>query len=241
MTQAIYSDDKSGSRVATIPLGQQPLLDGSGTVDVRHAVAAGDWTTARKAGYWPIKAAPEPAAGLVVTGRDYVLVGDVYEERLTTEPAPEPPTPEEIAAAEALRLATPIVFDQPLQARIETPAADGHVYGLEVDADSGEVVPVQRESTRLTQAEYETARAARLAERATHRNRIAAIKTDLDQVETALDQIDVSAAGPLGTAIAATSGVNKTALQLVRTTLGDVKAALKNLRQASEKIRREIR
>jgi hypothetical protein len=64
---------------------------------------------------------------------------------------------------EAQRKATPLVFDQPLQARIETPATDGHVYGLEVDPTSGAVVPVQRESTRKTQAQYEADRAAAFA------------------------------------------------------------------------------
>ena len=126
MTQVIYSDDKSGARVATIPWGQRPLLDGSGTVDVRHAVEAGDWTTARKAGYWPIKPAPEPAAGLVVTGRDYVRVGDVYEERLTTAPAPKPPpepTPEEIEAAQVAEAVARLEWDRALKMLCERIAA----------------------------------------------------------------------------------------------------------------------
>jgi hypothetical protein len=144
-------------------------------------------------------------------------------------------------AAEAARLETPLVFDQPIQARIEIPATDGHVYGVEVDPDGGEVVPVQRQSVRLSKAEYDAARAARMADKAQHRDRIAAIKADLDQVEAALDQADVTTTGPLGVAVAATTGVNKTALTEVRKVLVDIKAAAKNLRQASEKIRREIR
>jgi hypothetical protein len=147
----------------------------------------------------------------------------------------------ERAAAEQARLETPLVFDQPIQARIEIPATDGHVYGVEVDPDGGEVVTVQRQSVRLSKAEYEAARAARMTDRAQKRQRIAAIATDLDQVQAALDQINVTASGPLGVAIAATTGVNKTALTAVRTTLVDIKTALANLRQAAEKMRREIR
>jgi hypothetical protein len=148
---------------------------------------------------------------------------------------------EQAAITEALRLATPLKFDQPIQAKIETLAADGHIYGIEVDPNGDEIIPVQRESTRLTQAEYESARAAKLAVRAAHRLTMGAIKTDLDQVETALDQVDVSTTGTLGVAVAATTGVNKTALQEVRKVLVDLKAAAKNLRQAAEKIRKEIR
>jgi hypothetical protein len=147
----------------------------------------------------------------------------------------------EQAAAEVLRLSTPIIYDQPIQARIETPATDGHVYGIEVDPDGGEIIPVQRQSTRLTQVEYDAAKAARMAERAKHRDRIVAIKTDLDQVETALDQVDVTTTGPLGVAIAATTGNTKTALQEVRKVLADLKTAAKNLGQASEKVRKEIK
>jgi hypothetical protein len=58
---------------------------------------------------------------------------------------------------------TPLVMTRPIQARIETPATDGHVYGLEVDPTSGAVVPIQRESTRKTQAQYEADRAAAFA------------------------------------------------------------------------------
>jgi hypothetical protein len=145
------------------------------------------------------------------------------------------------AAAEAIRLATPIRYDQPIQARLETPADDGHIYGLEVDPDSGELYPVQRESQRKTDAEYAAAKADAKAARAAHRANMQAIKTDLDQVETALDQIDVSASSSYATNIAACTGATKTALQDTRKVLVDVKAALKNLRQAAEKVRKEIR
>ena len=144
-------------------------------------------------------------------------------------------------AAEAERKATPIIYDQPLQARIETPASDGHVYGIEVDPDGGELVPVQRESVRKTQAEYEIEKAARMAERQQHRQRLAAIKTDLDAVEAAVDQIDVTAGGSLGGAIAATTVVNKTAMTEIRKALVDIKAAIKNLRQATEKLRKDAK
>jgi signal transduction histidine kinase len=145
------------------------------------------------------------------------------------------------AAAQAEYLAGVDVLPRPVQGKFETSAADGHVYGLEIDPDGGEVIPVQRESTRLTQAEYDAAKATRLAERATHRDRIAAIKTDLDQVETALDQIDATTTGPMGLAITATSGATKTALQEVRKVIADMKTATKNLKQAAEKLRREVK
>ena len=78
------------------------------------------------------------------------------------------------------------------------------------------------------------AREARLA-------RIDAIQTDLGQMETAINGLDLTNAGPLGTAIAATSGVNKAALNQVQTALQTMKEAVKNLRQAAEKVRREIK
>jgi hypothetical protein len=58
----------------------------------------------------------------------------------------------------------PIVYDRPIQAAIETPAVDGHVYGLEVNPATGAIVPVQRESDRKTQEQYEAERAARFAD-----------------------------------------------------------------------------
>jgi hypothetical protein len=145
------------------------------------------------------------------------------------------------AAAQAEYLAGVDVLPRPVRGAFESLAPDGHVYGLEIDADGEAVFPVQRESTRLTQAEYDAAKAARLAERATHRDRITAIKTDLDQVEAALDQIDATTTGPMGLAITATTGATKTALQEVRKVIADMKTATKNLKQASEKLRREVR
>ena len=146
---------------------------------------------------------------------------------------------EEVAQAEYL--AGVDVLPRPVQGKFETPAADGHVYGIEIDPTGDEIVPVQRESTRLTQAEYEAARAEKLTARAAHRTNLAAIKTDLDQVEAALDQIDATTTGPMGVAIAATSGATKTALTEVRKVIADMKTATKNLKQASEKLRREVR
>jgi phosphotransferase system IIA component len=136
---------------------------------------------------------------------------------------------------------TPIKFTAPIQARIEIPTEGDHAYRLEVDQDAGEVVPVEIESTRLTPAQYEVAKGTNLTARAVRRQRLTAIKTDLDQVESALDQIDVSASSSYATNIAACTGATKTALQDTRKILVDVKTALKNLRQASEKIRKEIK
>jgi hypothetical protein len=145
------------------------------------------------------------------------------------------------AIAESNRLATPIKYDQPIQARIEIPAAPDHYYRLSVDQEAGEVVPVEIESDRLTEAQWAATNAVKLAARATHRANLHAIKTDLDQVETALDQIDVSATGSYATNVAACTGATKTALQDTRKVLVDLKVAAKNLRQAAEKIRKEIR
>ena len=133
------------------------------------------------------------------------------------------------------------VLPRPIRGVLEQDGGDGHVYSLIVDGAGGAVLPVQRESVRTSNAEHDAAKAAARAAHGVRRTRIDAIKTDLDQTETALDQIDVTTTGALGVAIAATSGVNKTALTEVRKVLVDVKTALKNLRQAAEKIRREIK
>jgi hypothetical protein len=144
-------------------------------------------------------------------------------------------------AAEAAYLEGYDVLPRPLQGKFETPAPDGHVYAFEVDPDTEEPFCVQRMSTRKSNATHATTVAERRAERKAHRDRIAAIKNDLDSVETAIDQIDVTAGGTLGVAIAATTGVNKAAFQEVRKVLVDIKAALKNLRQATEKLRKDAR
>jgi hypothetical protein len=145
------------------------------------------------------------------------------------------------AAAQAEWLEGCDILQRPIRGTFESEGGDGHAYVVTVDGVSGEVFGVQRESTRLTNAETDAAKAAARAERQQHRTRLDAIKTDLDQVETALDQIDATTTGALGVAIAATTGVNKTALTEVRKVLVDVKTALKNLRQAAEKVRREIK
>jgi hypothetical protein len=124
---------------------------------------------------------------------------------------------------------------------VETDGGDGHVYSLIVDGAGGAVLPVQRESVRTSNAEHDAAKAAARAAHGVRRTRIDAIQTDLDQVETAINGLDLTNAGPLGTAIAATSGVNKAAFNQVQNALQSIKVAVKNLRQASEKIRKEIK
>jgi hypothetical protein len=182
------------------------------------------------------------------------------------------------AAAQAAYLEGVDVLPRPIRGIVETDGGDGHVYAVTVDGAGGEVIPIQRESTRLTNAELEAAMAAARTERQQHRTRLDGIKTDLDQTETALDQIDATMAGPLGVLLTALDGLNltpsgdlgmsiaalpagqtKTALQEVRkamvtvrdgaVTIGnesrkihdDTKTAAKNLRQAAEKVRREIK
>jgi hypothetical protein len=89
------------------------------------------------------------------------------------------------AAAEAARKATPIIYDQPIQARLETPADDGHVYGLEVDPDTGDLYSVQRESTRKTDAEYAAAKAAKKAGRAARTNDLQSLKASIQAIDPA--------------------------------------------------------
>jgi len=148
------------------------------------------------------------------------------------------------AADAAARAAYLEGFDQlprPIRGIVETDGGDGHVYVVAVDGAGGEVIPIQRESTRLTNAELEAAKTAARAARQTHRGNIAAIQTDLDQVKTAINGLDLTNAGPLGTAIAATSAPNKAAFNQIQNALQAIAMAVKNLTQASEKIRREIK
>jgi hypothetical protein len=120
--------------------------------------------------------------------------------------------------------------------------SDGdHVYGIVPDGATGEVDVIRRESTRTTNEQFDADREAKRLERRAHRERITGIKTDLDQVETALDGLDLTNAGPLGVAIAATTGATKTALNRTQDALQSLKTAAKNLRQACEKLRREVK
>lgn len=60
------------------------------------------------------------------------------------------------------------------------------------------------------------------------------VGTSLDAVSSALDAIDCTVTGPMGVAIAATTGVNKTALLEVRKVLADLKTATKDLKAAAK-------
>jgi hypothetical protein len=201
------------------------------------------WEQCRDIG-WRIVVPPTPCAEgyerLIENWRedgDYVVLVDnatLIQDRLDAEAAAR-------AAERAEYLAGYDVSDRPLRVPSLEIEDGAHVYGIVVDGDAGEVVPIQRESERLSNADFAAAREALRLERRAHRERITAIKTDLDQVETALDAIDVTQTGALGVAVAATTGTAKTALQEVRKVLVDVKAAAKNLRQAAEKIRKEIK
>lgn len=70
----------------------------------------------------------------------------------------------------------------------------------------------------------------------------------IDAVSAALDAIDCTTTGPMGVAIAATTGVNKTALGEVRkvladlkTTTKDLKVAAKNNMQATQKLVKKLK
>jgi len=89
-------------QIERIPGGQVARLDGTGTVDVRYAVAGGDWATARACGYWPYTRATAPD-GQQITARTWAAVDGVLVETATaTEPIPPPPTPQQQAQAQAL-------------------------------------------------------------------------------------------------------------------------------------------
>lgn len=151
-----------------------------------------------------------------------------------------------LLAAHVAELNTPVAQYQSLWFRgaagVALPATDGHAYQPVLDVESGEWLAVPRTGSPWhDNTAFEAAQTATLSDRAAHRERMQAIKTDLEQVEAALDAIDVSATGALGVAIAACSNPEKAALQEVRKVLADVKTAVKNLRQAASKIRGEIK
>jgi hypothetical protein len=167
---------------------------------------------------------------------------------------------EAVAYDAAVRNATPITFDQSIQflgaAGPAMRGTDGHWYQPVPDPEAGDWLAIPRTGSPWhPDATFTNTAAAVIAERKAHRAAIRAIKLDLDQCATNLaqvavliDAINTSATGTLGVAIAATTGTTKTALTATRNVLGDLKAAVRNLRagveqnrQASEKLRREVR
>jgi hypothetical protein len=152
------------------------------------------------------------------------------------------------AAAHAAWLEGCDILQRPIRGVLEQDGGDGHIYSLIVDGAGGAVLPVQRESVRTSNAEHDAAKTAARAAHGARRNRLDRLADDLATIDTAVDAmmaIDLSATGPAGTAIAATSGANKTALTAIRNALIDVrseaKKALNNARQACEKMRKEIK
>jgi hypothetical protein len=167
---------------------------------------------------------------------------------------------EAVAYDAAVRNATPITFDQSIQflgaAGPAMRGTDGHWYQPVPDPEAGDWLAIPRTGSPWhPDATFTNTAAAVIAERKAHRAAIRAIKLDLDQCATnlaqvavSIDTINTSATGTLGVAIAATTGTTKTALTATRNVLGDLKAAVRNLRagveqnrQASEKLRREVR
>jgi hypothetical protein len=149
----------------------------------------------------------------------------------------------EFEAAEVERKNTPLAFDQPIEAPAlvvhTVPAA--RAVGMVSTAD-GEIVTFEYHASPVpSPAEIAARKQAAVDALTAHRNRITGIKTDLDQVETALDGLDLTNAGPLGLAIAATSGATKTAFNRTQDALQSLKTAAKNLRQACEKLRKEVK
>lgn len=147
-----YANLWSGVRTNTLP----PVVtsaDGS----VTHNPP---WEVLRSLGWRRLVEEDTAEEGYVITASSLVeLNADECAFRITEVKS---------AAAMNAELAdVPLVYDRPIQARLETPAGDGHVYGVEVDPVTDSLVPVQRQSTRLTAEEYAAAKAAKLAARKT--------------------------------------------------------------------------
>ena len=120
--------------------------------------------------------------------------------------------------------------------------SNGKAYQLVVDVPGKAWLAVKRlDGTYLSDDEFCAVATQALAEANQSRTNIALIEADLDTVESAMDGINVSASSPYATNILATPGATKTALQDTRQLFVTFKTAVKNLRQACEKLRREVK
>ena len=174
-----------------------------------------------------------------ITGVDYEVGVATYTDTLIADRL----AAEAAQAAEAARLAT-----LPAQFGSGVAVLDANGHWLELVPIGDDVIPVQVSNSPLDPDTRDTMRAAGVLEWNQHRQRIAAIENDLLTIDTAVDEmmaVDLSATGAVGVAIAATTGVNKTALTAMRNALIDVRAkakkGLNNSRQACEKLRKEVK
>ena len=142
------------------------------------------------------------------------------------------------AAAEAVRKNTPIVHDQPqeMPALVLTSVPDGIGIGLVPDNEGNVVSFVYHASPIPTPEEIAIRKAEAVSNQAQHKNRIAAIKTDLDDAVAAIDLLDAAAIDP-----AAFTGAQKTTVQAMKAYVTGLKVAVKNAVQAVEKVRKEIK
>ena len=126
-----------------------------------------------------------------------------------------------------------------------------NIYTIAVDPGAPDVLVVERESTRLSNAQLAAAIASNKAVRVAHRAALVAIQADLDQVEAQvastnwtdviLTNITTSAAVWTNTTQRTTMIAVKDALQAIKGNDNNLQIAVKNLKQAVEKIRKEIR
>ena len=121
-----------------------------------------------------------------------------------------------------------------------------------VDADTLETINlIDSASPQNSWAEQQTQREANRTEYAAHTNRIALIAADLATVDAQVDgtnwtdvvltNITTTAATWTNATQRATIIAIKDALQASKAIAGNLKTAVKNLRQATEKIRKEIK
>ena len=194
-----------------------------------------------------VNEAPEPLPGYERSMPPlFIELSPYYPERATTlvrDTLKQDRLDREAAeAAQAAYLATlprqePTGIEAPV---VVLQQADGSGLGIVADGD-GITTYLDHASPRPDAATIAARQAQARLDNQTHRQRIAAIAVDLDQVETALTGLDLTATGPFGVAIVSTTGANKTAFTACRTAMQDIKTAARNLRQACEKLRREVR
>lgn len=153
---------------------------------------------------------------------------------------------EAAAASNAVRLATlPTQFGS----GVAVLDADGH--WLELVPVGDDVVPIQVSNSPLDPNTRDTLKAAGVLEWGEHRQRITAIEKDLNDVEAQIvstNWTDVVATNIITTTAVwsnasqrATMIALKDAIQAIKANDNNLKIAVRNLKQAVEKLRREVR
>jgi len=131
-------DGATASGPIRLPSSAQPLLDGSGTVSNLYG---SDWPTRNRCGYYEaIRAVADDGMVVVSTAWPDVPTDGVFRETITSQ-ITQAEKDAATAAAEAERINTPIVYDQP----IETPSIvlqshEGNIGVGVVASDDGDLV-----------------------------------------------------------------------------------------------------